>query len=282
MNKEMRTICYDSDLHLEAYRFEGFTRAFPNHFHDYYVIGFIEAGIRRLSCQNQEYTVGPGDILLFNPNDSHSCVQGADIALDYRGLNIPKETMLSLTEEITGCKTVLHFSENVIQDEESSRYLCALHQMIMDGSKEFHKEELLLLLISRLIGQYGQNLSESTPAYSTEIERACAFMTEHFNEHITLEQLCQYSHLSKSTLLRTFTKSKGVTPYRYLQTIRIEKAKKKLEQGIPPIEAALQTGFADQSHFSYFFNLFIGLSPAAYRHIFQDDPTEEKGKEENI
>ena len=44
MQKEIRTICYDDDLHLEAYRFEGIVQQFPNHFHDYYVIGFIEAG----------------------------------------------------------------------------------------------------------------------------------------------------------------------------------------------------------------------------------------------
>ena len=34
----------------------------------YYVIGFIEAGTRCLSCKNKEYTVSQGNILLFNPN----------------------------------------------------------------------------------------------------------------------------------------------------------------------------------------------------------------------
>lgn len=34
---------------------------------------------------------------------------------------------------------------------------------------------------------------------------------------------------------------------------------------ISPAEAALRTGFADQSHFSRFFTQFIGVPPAAYR-----------------
>jgi transcriptional regulator GlxA family with amidase domain len=59
-----------------------------------------------------------------------------------------------------------------------------------------------------------------------------------------------------------------VTPYRYLQNIRINEAKKLLEQGILPIEVAMQTGFSDQSHFTNFFNKFIGLSPRVYRDIF--------------
>ena len=270
MQKEIRTICYDDDLHLEAYRFEGIIQPFPNHFHDYYVIGFIEAGTRYLSCKNKEYTVSQGNILLFNPNDSHSCVQCDGGTLDYRGLNIPKETMLSLAEEVTGQRVLLGFSENVIKNDELNLYLRSLHQIIMDGSKEFEKEEMLLLLISLLIGQYGQSFENCIPECIEEIESACIFMSEHFAEHITLENLCNCCGLSKSALLRAFTKSKGVTPYRYLQTVRIGKAKELLEQGVTSVDAAIQTGFSDQSHFSNFFHMFIGLSPAAYRRIFKE------------
>lgn len=38
MKKEIRTVVYDDELHIEAYRFEGIVQPFPNHFHDYYVI----------------------------------------------------------------------------------------------------------------------------------------------------------------------------------------------------------------------------------------------------
>jgi transcriptional regulator GlxA family with amidase domain len=93
-------------------------------------------------------------------------------------------------------------------------------------------------------------------------------MEEHFAQRIGLEQICRHVGLSKSTLLRAFTKSKGVTPYSYLENIRIGRAKKLLEQGALPVEAALQTGFSDQSHFANFFSRFIGLTPGVYREIF--------------
>lgn len=274
VQKEIRTLCYDDDLHLEAYRFEGIIQPFPNHFHDYYVVGFIESGTRCLSCRNREYTIGQGNILIFNPNDNHACVQCDGGTLDYRELNIPKETMLSLVEEVTEKRELPYFSENVIKNEELNTYLHSLHQMIMKGSKEFEKEETLLLLISLLIEQYGQPFANSIPECSEEIECTCEFMRAHFSEHITLEQLCKCSGFSKSTLLRAFTKSKGVTPYRYLQAVRIGKAKELLEQGVTPIDVAIQTGFSDQSHFSNFFNMFIGLSPAAYRRIFKEKNNE--------
>lgn len=91
-----------------------------------------------------------------------------------------------------------------------------------------------------------------------------------FMENISLEDLCRLTGLSKYYLLRSFTKQKGISPYSYLETIRIDKAKKLLEQGILPIDAALQTGFTDQSHFSNFFKKFIGLTPKQYMNIFKD------------
>ena len=268
MKKETRTVVYDDELRIEAYRFEGIVQPFPNHFHEYYVIGFIEDGERCLSCRNQEYTIAKGDIVLFNPGDNHACVQSDDGTLDYRGINITKEVMLNLAEEVTGKRELPGFSKTMIFDEEVTCYLHLLHELVMKGSCEFGKEENLLLLISLLIQRYGQPFESCIPECREEIEKACYFMEQHFADRIYLDQICRYAGLSKSTLLRAFTKSKGVTPYSYLENIRIGKAKKLLEQGVPPIEAAMQTGFSDQSHFTNYFNRFIGLAPGLYRDIF--------------
>ena len=268
MKKETRTVVYDDELRIEAYRFEGIVQPFPNHFHEYYVIGFIEDGHRVLSCRNQEYALKKGNILLFNPGDNHACVQSDDGTLDYRGFNITKEVMLDLAEEVTGRRELPGFSKTVIFDEEVTCYLHPLHELVMIGSCEFGKEENLLLLISLLIQRYGQPFESCIPECREEIEKACDFMEQHFADRIYLDQICRYAGLSKSTLLRAFTKSKGVTPYSYLENIRIGKAKKLLEQGVPPIEAAMQTCFSDQSHFTNYFNRFIGLAPGLYRDIF--------------
>lgn len=90
MKKETRTVVFDDELRIEAYRFEGIVQPFPNHFHEYYVIGFVEDGQRMLSCRNQEYLIKKGDTVLFNPGDNHACVQNDGSTLDYRGFNISK------------------------------------------------------------------------------------------------------------------------------------------------------------------------------------------------
>lgn len=280
MRKEIKTLVYDEELRLEAYRFEGIGRPFPNHFHDYYVIGFIEQGKRRLWYRNREYAIGPGCVLLFNPGDTHACVQTDGGTLDYRGFNIATDVMLDFAEEITGKRTLPGFSPAVLRDEDVSCYLRPLHDLVLNGSLEFGKEESLLFMLSLLMRRCGQPFEDCIPECREEIEQACAFMEEHAAERISLDQICRQAGLSKSTLLRAFTKSKGVTPYCYLESLRIGRAKKLLEQGASPMEAALQTGFSDQSHFTNYFTRFIGLTPGAYRDIFlKSDEASREGQD---
>lgn len=271
---ELRTVVYDAQLHLEAYHFAGIVQPFPNHFHEHYVLGLVEAGQRTLCCNNREYALRPGDILLFNPGDSHGCTQSDGGTFAYRAFNIPQSTMLSLAEEITGSCTPPSFAQNILQDDTLASCLRSLHELVLQGRSDF-QEELLFYLFSALLERCGHPSAHSTPACPQEVEAVCTYIQQHYAERLTLEQLCRCVGLSKSTLLRAFVQAKGVTPYRYLEAIRIQKAQQFLGHGLSPAEAALRTGFADQSHFTKTFSRFIGLTPGLYREIFTNTTKEE-------
>lgn len=266
MQSEARNVCRDEATGVEACRFQGVVQPFPNHFHRYYVIGYIEAGGRRLSCNGRQREISQGDLLIFNPGDGHGCVQSGG-ALCYRRLNIPKNTMLTLAERITGEKFLPVFSQNVVRDRQAARLLCRLHRQIEADRRREDREKSLLSLAALLIEKYGQN---PVCREKTGVEEACKFIEENFPRRITLDMLCRRCGLSKSALLRRFTRHKGVTPYRYLQAVRVDRAKTLLRRGETPAQAAADVGFSDQSHFSKFFKMLIGLSPAAYRRIFRE------------
>ncbi len=271
MGQETRTVRYDPELKVEAYSFKGIMQKFPNHFHDYYVIGFIESGERCLSCKNREYTVEPGDLLLFNPRDNHTCEQIDGRTLDYRCINVPPETMSKAVFEITGKEYLPYFSPAVIFNSELASLLRELHMIIMEEERDFRKEEIFFFLLEQLIEEFSEEgIEQSGQEENRETKIICSFLEKNYMKNITLDKLSELTGLSKYYLLRSFTKQKGISPYRYLETIRIDRAKKLLEQGVLPIEAALQTGFADQSHFSNFFKKFIGLTPKQYMNIFID------------
>ena len=268
MKKEIRTTCFDNNLGVEAYRLEGIVQPFPNHLHEYYVIGYMVSGERYLSCKNKEYTLREGNIVLFNPGDNHACAQSGIEPLHYLGMNISKDVMQGIVKEIANTKELPYFAPTVIVDKEIALYFQILHENIMNGIGEFENDEILFFMISMLLMRYHELFQEKETNLDKEIDALCDFMKVHYVEAISLESLCDVAGLSKSSLLRAFTKTKGMTPYRYLQSLRIGVARKMLEQGNSIIDTALKTGFSDQSHFTKFFNLFIGLTPGTYRDIF--------------
>lgn len=269
MNREVRTVVFDTDLQLEAYQFQGIMQKFPNHFHDYYVIGFIEQGKRHLVCNNQEYVLNTGDMIIFNPHDPHAC-EGIDgRTLDYRCINIQPEVMREYTREITGQDYLPNFTAPVLYQHELVSSLHDLHLMILEEQSDFGKEELLLLLLEQLLRDYADaESSVSSQDVTIEVKCICEYIESHYMESISLGELAERSGMSKYHLVRLFTRQKGISPYRYLETIRINQAKRLLEQGTLPLEVSAQTGFSDQSHFTNFFKKLIGLTPKQYHRIF--------------
>lgn len=269
MQKENRTVCFDIDLNIEAYNFKGIKQKFPNHFHEYYVIGFIESGRRQLFCKSKEYVIERGDLILFNPGDNHTCQQIDGGTLDYRCMNIKTEVMKKVVFEITGKDYVPYFKENAVFNSDIVPSLQELYLMVMNEERDFKKEEIFLFIIEQLITEYANAVTvDALKEANSEIKTTCDFLEENYMESITLNKLSELTGLNKYYLLRSFTKQKGITPYGYLESIRISKAKKLLEQGIAPIDVAIQTGFTDQSHFTNFFKKFIGLTPKQYMKIF--------------
>jgi AraC-like DNA-binding protein len=268
---ERRTVHVDSDLGIEAYHFEGIMQKFPNHFHEHYVIGFIENGRRFLVCKNKEYTVEAGDLLLFNPLDSHACEQIDGKALDWRCLNIDKEIMRCMAGEITGTDEPPIFTTNVAQQSDAVSTLRQLHDSIMGEAKDFDKEENFYFLIEQLLSEYTRPVAEEPTQIGNGIMAVSEYIEKNYAESITLSDLSRVSGVNKYILLRNFTLQKGITPDQYLSTIRVNKAKDLLEAETPLIEVAAQTGFADQSHFTRFFKNFIGLTPRMYQSLFRAD-----------
>jgi AraC-like DNA-binding protein/mannose-6-phosphate isomerase-like protein (cupin superfamily) len=268
METEKRTVQFDSDLGIEAYHFEGIMQKFPNHFHEHYVIGFVESGRRFLICKNIEYTIKAGDLVLFNPLESHTCEQIDNQPLDWRCLNISTEVMNRVAAEITGMKQAPIFTINVASQSDVVSSLKYLHNSIMERNKDFDKEETFYFLIEQLIADYTKPVREHpSQKIGKEILSVCNYIEKNYTKTITLSKLSDVSHLNKYTLIRNFTLQKGITPYQYLSTIRINKAKELLDSGVSPIDAAFQSGFTDQSHFTRFFKNFIGLTPGRYQSL---------------
>ncbi|MEN6419205.1 MAG: AraC family ligand binding domain-containing protein [Clostridiaceae bacterium] len=269
---EIRTVKYDAACRVEAYRFQGVMQSFPNHFHDYYVVGVIERGRRTLLVQNCEYELAAGDLLLLNPRDSHACQPADGETLDYRCLNIPVDVMAEAAREITGTAEPPVFTTTVVYRSELMETLIDLHGRIMRAEEGLGKEELFFFLLAQLLMEYaGSGEAPEEPVRNDAIEAVCAFLERNYEKTVTLDALGELAGYSKYHLLRSFTKEKGISPYSYLETVRICKAKELLQNGVLPAETAARTGFSDQSHLGNVFKRMIGLTPKQYWRIFEQE-----------
>jgi AraC-like DNA-binding protein len=82
---------------------------------------------------------------------------------------------------------------------------------------------------------------------------------------VSLAELAAQSGISRFQLLRSFTREVGITPHAYLVQRRVRHARQLLADGQPPVQAALEAGFADQSHMTRAFARQLGITPSRYQ-----------------
>ena len=76
------------------------------------------------------------------------------------------------------------------------------------------------------------------------MRRITAYMHEHLHEEVSLDDLAAHTNISKYHLLRSFAKSTGFTPYRYLVRLRMRRAAELLrDTGQPVHQIAAACGY---------------------------------------
>ena len=91
------------------------------------------------------------------------------------------------------------------------------------------------------------------------------YMHDHIDQHIALDELSNLAGVGRFQFIRLFRASTGVTPMKYLESCRIELARKLIRESNRSMpEIALTVGFADQSYFVKRFRRHAGCTPGQY------------------
>ena len=125
------------------------------------------------------------------------------------------------------------------------------------------KLEMFLIELIRSTEVYTPR-TEST-ATSKKIEEICNYINTHYNEKITLDNLCFIFGTNKTTLCKNFKDSYGITVIQYINLLRIKKAKKLMREGeLSLTELSLKVGFSSIHYFSKTFKAYERQSPKDY------------------
>ena len=121
--------------------------------------------------------------------------------------------------------------------------------------------------LSLLYDLFSLLASESTAASKNpHVCRALDYIHAHYHEDLNISQLAQMLHLNNNYFTKLFKQEMGVTPIRYIQTMRFEKAQHLLKYThLTVTEIGRQVGIDDTLYFSRGFKAFAGCSPSEYR-----------------
>ncbi|RRA45910.1 HTH-type transcriptional activator RhaS, partial [Cronobacter sakazakii] len=222
--------------------------AFPEHHHDFYEIVIVEHGTGTHVFNGQPYTLSGGSVCFVRDHDRHLYEHTENLCLTnvlYRspqafsflsGLEklLPQEQDGHYPSHWRVSQQTLHQARPLVGQLEALRESSDVHAI---ASMEMLFMQLLILLRS---GAHAQG--DGRP--DERLNQLIAWLEEHYAEEICWEQLADHHRLSLRTLHRQLKQRTGLTPQRYLNRLRLMKARYLLRHSEESVtDIAYQCGF---------------------------------------
>ena len=248
------------------------------HHHDFYEIYFFLSGSVSYNIESRSYRLSPGDLLLISPSELHQPVFTEDrknyerIVLWINSAFL--EQLDSPGREVTRC-----FGQpgqphnNLVHTDGTTREILTylFNQMAAESRSEEFGAELyalgcmtqVLVMINRLALRTEQ-VAEPRENTDSAVFRILEYISEHYQEDLSLDDLANRFFISKYHLSREFNRIVGTSVYRYIIQKRLIMARQLMAAGVPISTVYQQCGFGDYSNFYRAFKSEYQMSPREY------------------
>lgn len=241
----------------------GATLFLSTHWHEEAEMLFISAGQLRITSDQTVLIANPGDMVFIKPNSVHTlenitgscqyyCTLFKPLFLQtlLPNLKIPDETF------ITKDAAVLASLERVIQEFYTAQ---PDYKTVLQG-------ELLSLMVYLNRANSKKNQVRQTISISVQaqkVQQAISYIYQHFNEKITVEDVCKVANFSKSYLSRCFRQITGKTLVDFINELRLNYAFHLIQLDKYTIyQCAEKSGFQNISYFTRLYQKHFGFLPS--------------------
>jgi transcriptional regulator GlxA family with amidase domain len=113
----------------------------------------------------------------------------------------------------------------------------------------------------------------SAPASRDPLRELQAWMADNLDDDLRVEALAARAAMSPRNFARAFRRETGLTPAAYVEALRVEAARQRLELGSEPVDlVAERAGFGTPETMRRAFARRVGVAPAEYRARFKRAP----------
>ena len=236
---------------------------YDKHSHAHFSIGAITGGHSHYLNQRSLQEVGPGSLVLMNPEEVHACNPIADQPWSYLMFYLDTDWLRSQQEEAGLGGEFRPFDMTASRDPLLYQGLQHLHHQLVEAPDPLAREVACHLFSRQLLARLTPARWDDRPPQ--HLQRAAELMQDDSASPLSLSQLSAVAGLTPSHFVRAFSQHYGMTPHAYLLDRRIRHARTLLKQGQPLAEVALASGFADQAHFQRQFKRRVAATPGQYR-----------------
>ena len=254
------------DLLRARYRTHRYTR----HAHETYTLALITSGVEEFRYGGRLLRAGRGEVALLNPEVVHTGQAGVPEGWSYRVLYPAVPVVQDVAAELGAGRGTPYFPTTVVHHPRSARLVRAAHLAAEHGDP-LASSSLLHAALTGLLREHARPGGQpGRPAVSPPAVRLAAdLLHERVTDPPSLDELARVTGLGPFALMRAFRAETGLPPHAYLNQVRVRLARRLLDSGVPPADAAATAGFADQAHLTRHFKRMLGVPPGAYQRARQ-------------
>ena len=246
---------------------------YPLHWHEFYEAELILSGSGKHIVNGTTYELSEGSIFLLTPADFHEVFPDMGTPLKLINIKFSDEMLAEALRELlfntSGliCAKLAGYDLKWIKHE--FELLCVEFNQLELCRDILIKGALERILIT-LIRYKDLDSAGSTESYPgvlhTSINKALAYIHNHFREPLTLKGIAQKVHLSANYFSECFHKAAGSSFQSYVLNTRLNFARSLITvSDLPVTEICYASGFNSLPHFTRAFKKVFGSSPNSYR-----------------
>lgn len=254
----------------------------PLHWHNEFELNYVVSGKSEFTCGEDKFLADTGDIIFIPPNVLHSLYPYKEDKQIYNTL-VFREELLGIGKQercgVSCIEPIINGSRKVIMPvspkhkayEEIRKCVEQIFVCVKADSPVadlYMKSELLRFLW--LLEETGciVTVKNQDERQTDSIREVLTYINLNYRENISIEQLADMAHLSKSYFMYRFKKMVGVSAIEYIIQLRIKLACERLKNSAAPsVEIAFACGFQNLSNFNRQFKKYVGYTPSQYRGI---------------